>query len=209
MNGSDLLRDFIALWVVIDPISTMSIFLAATAGATDATRRAIIFRTIPISAAILIFFILFGQMLLDVMGISLVSFQIAGGIVLFLFSLSMIFADGDREARDESAPLDVMQTAIFPMAMPGIAGPGTMLTVMLLTDNRTFSAGEQVGTALMLMAVLLVTMLVLLLAGPIHNLIGKPGESIISRVMGMVLAAFSVDTVLNGLAEVGVVPGAV
>jgi len=203
MDPSALLRDFVTLWVVVDPIGTIPIFLAATAGLEAAQRRAVAFRGILVAGAILLFFLVFGQFLLEAMGISLVSFQIAGGIVLLLFALTMIFGQAKPAKELADVPVDHMQSAVFPVAIPSIAGPGAMLAIVLLTDNNRFSVTDQATTALLLGAVLLVTLVLMLLAAPVHKIIGSGGENIISRVMGMVLAAVAVDAVLNAFANLG------
>lgn len=196
------LRDFITLWVVVDPLGTVPVFLAATSGQTTSERRGVAIRAIVVAAGILLFFLICGQFLLEAMGISLVSFRIAGGMVLFVFALTMIFGT-PKPARDlEDAP-DKMQSAVFPVAIPSIASPGAMLAIVLLTDNNRFAVEEQVITSLLLGGVLLVTLIFMLLASPIHRLIGVSGENIISRVMGVILAAVAVDAVLHAFAQLG------
>lgn len=203
MNWADSLRDFITLWVVIDPIGSIPVFLAATAGLDAAKRRAVAIRGILVASAILLFFLICGQFLLEAMGISLISFQIAGGIVLLLFALTMIFGPGKPSTDMEDAPPDHMQSAVFPVAIPSIASPGAMLAIVLLTDNHRFSVADQAITAVMLGGVLMATLIFMLLAAPIHKLIGTGGENIISRVMGMVLAAVAVDSILTAFTQLG------
>lgn len=203
MNWTDSLRDFITLWVVIDPIGTIPVFLASTAGLEAAQRRAVAIRGIIVATAILLFFLICGQFLLEAMGISLISFQIAGGIVLLLFALTMIFGPAKPTTDLQDAPADHMQSAVFPVAIPSIASPGAMLAIVLLTDNHRFSAVDQAMTGIMLGGVLLATLVFMLAASPIHKLIGTGGENIISRVMGMVLAAVAVDSVLTAFTQLG------
>ena len=203
MDVHGLLREFVTLWVVIDPIGTVPVFLAATAGLKSAQRRAVALRATLVAAGILLFFLIFGQFLLEAMSISLVSFQIAGGIVLLLFALTMVFSEPKWTQELETIPRDHMQSAIFPLAIPSIASPGAMLAIVLLTDNNRFSVGDQVTTAIILASVLLVALLFMLVASPIHKVIGDSGESIISRVMGMVLATVAVDAVLSAFAQLG------
>ncbi len=203
MDLGELIRSFVTLWVVVDPIGTVPVFIAATAGLAAAQRRAVAIRAIIVAAAVLLFFLIFGQFLLEAMDISLVSFQIAGGIILLLFALTMIFGQPKSAGEMEDIPKDHMQSAVFPLAMPSIAGPGALLAVVLLTDNNRFSVADQIVTALVLGAVLIITLLFMLAAAPINKLIGSGGESIISRVMGMVLAAVAVDAVLNAFADLG------
>jgi len=199
-----LLTEFITLWVVIDPIGTVPVFLAATIGMSTAERLRVALRAILIAFLVLTSFIIGGQLVLEAVGIGLPSFKIAGGIVLFLFAMTMIF--GNSKPQDEIAALDRVQAAaVFPLAIPSIASPGAMLTVVILTDNDRFSIAQQATTAGIMAGVLAITLVLLLLATPIHRVIGITGEMIISRVMGMVLAAVAVDAVLQGFASLGLI----
>lgn len=202
---SQILHEFITLWVVIDPIGTLPVFLAVTAGLTPTQKRAIAFRAVLVSFGVLTVFILLGQIVLEALGIGFPAFQIAGGIVLFLFALSMIF--GHSKPEEEVAEAErVRQTSVFPVAIPSIASPGAMLTVVILTDNDRFSVAHQVMTTGVMALVLLATLAILLLAGPLFRVIGSTGAAVISRVMGMILAAVAVDAVLKGLSAIGAVP---
>jgi len=199
------LQEFVTLWVVIDPIGTLPVFLAVTTGLSAAQRRTVALRAVAISFGVLTLFIGLGQVVLDALGLALPSFQIAGGIVLFLFALTMIF--GHSKAETEIAEAErVRQTAVFPVAIPSIASPGAMLTVVILTDNDRFSISHQVVTASLMGLVLICTLLILLAAAPLHRVLGTTGEAVISRVMGMVLAAVAVDAVLRGFTAIGVLP---
>jgi len=199
------LQEFVTLWVVIDPIGTLPVFLAVTTGLSAAQRRTVALRAVAISFGVLTLFIGLGQVVLDALGLALPSFQIAGGIVLFLFALTMIF--GHSKAETEIAEAErVRQTAVFPVAIPSIASPGAMLTVVILTDNDRFSVSHQVVTASLMGLVLICTLLILLAAAPLHRVLGTTGEAVISRVMGMVLAAVAVDAVLRGFTAIGALP---
>ena len=191
------LRDATTLFVVIDPIGQIPLFLALTRNATDSERKRIALRCILISAIILGLFILGGQFLLGKLGISLASFQIAGGIVLFLFGLRMIF---EEEGKKEPHHLEVKQDiAVFPLAIPSIAGPGTMMAVVLATDRTRFGWVEQIGTTLILLVILGITYVFLRLAAPIQRLIGNTGANVISRVLGLILASLAVEKILEGI----------
>jgi len=205
LSPAQLLQEFVTLWVVIDPIGTLPVFLAVTTGLSAAQRRTVALRAVAISFGVLTLFIGLGQVVLDALGLALPSFQIAGGIVLFLFALTMIF--GHSKAETEIAEAErVRQTAVFPVAIPSIASPGAMLTVVILTDNDRFSVSHQVVTASLMGLVLICTLLILLAAAPLHRVLGTTGEAVISRVMGMVLAAVAVDAVLRGFTAIGVLP---
>jgi multiple antibiotic resistance protein len=203
MNPADLVRDFITIFVVVDPIGTVPVFVAATAGAPADRHRRIAVRAVAIAAGVLLFFVLFGQIVLEGIGISLASFQIAGGIILFLFALTMIFGETKPESEIAQIRDDPMQCAVFPLAIPSIASPGAMLAVVALTDNDRFSIAEQAVTVGLLGLVLLIALALMLAAAPLNRLIGAGGASVISRVMGMILASVAVDTVLRGLSEIG------
>jgi multiple antibiotic resistance protein len=200
---ASIFEQFVTLWVVIDPIGTIPVFVAVTAALDPAAHRWIAVQAALVAAGVLLFFLVAGQFLIDALGISLPAFQIAGGLILFLFALTMIFGDSkpERETAEATAD-DAPSPAIFPLAVPSIASPGAMLAVVLLTDNNRFSISEQVVTAGILMAVLACALVLMLLAGPILKLIGKGGAAIVSRVMGMILAAVAVDAVINAIFDI-------
>jgi multiple antibiotic resistance protein len=202
MSWSDAFQDFVKIWVVVDPVGTVPVFLAVTAGTTVEARRRVAVKAALTAAGILLFFLVLGQFLLGALEISLDSFQIAGGIVLFLFALTMIFgpAKPEREARLDPGPGD-HDVAVFPLAVPSIASPGAMLAVVVLTDNNRFSAPEQAVTALVMLVCVAATCALMLLAGPINRVIGLGGASVISRVMGIILAAVAVDGVLGAISD--------
>lgn len=147
---------------------------------------------------ILLFFVVAGEIILTAMGIPLSAFQIAGGIVLFLFALSMIFGESKPEEEVRMVE-DHNDTAIFPLAVPSIAGPGAMLAAVLLTENARFNIWDQVQTVAMMLLVLVVVCLLMLGASSIHKIIGSSGASVVSRVMGLILAAVATTNTLNGI----------
>ncbi len=203
----DLLERFITLWVVIDPIGTVPVFIAVTAAMTAGERRRTALLATLVSLGVLLFFLVLGQLLIDALGISLLSFQVAGGIVLFLFALTMIFGepkpDADLHATDvDAGNVERPSPAIFPLAVPSLASPGAMLAIVILTDNRQFAIAEQAVTACVLAAVLAIAWLFMWLADPIIRLIGNSGAAIVSRVMGMILASVAADTVLSAMLEI-------
>ena len=200
----DIWKDLITLVAVVDPIGTIPIYLTATAGMTVAAKRKVAVRATLISAGVLTAFIVVGQIVLNAMGISLSAYEVAGGIVLFLFALQMVFDPGDRaQDADQSRGQDV---AVFPVAIPSMAGPATMMAVVILTDNSRFSIMEQVQTSVELYAVLALTLVMMLAATPIQRLIGDGGVNIVRRVMGLILAALAVQTVVDGIKQL-VSPG--
>jgi multiple antibiotic resistance protein len=192
-----ILFDLVTLWVTIDPIGTLPVFIGLTEGLEARARRRAAVKSVLIAGAILLVFLALGEYLLAALQIRLVSFQIAGGIVLFLFALTMVFGKSqtDKDAGAESGH----DIAVFPLAMLSIATPGAMLAVVLLTDNSRFNIAEQVQTAGALAVVLAAQLGLLLCANSIVRLIGRSGANILSRVMGMILAAAAVETVVSAL----------
>lgn len=199
MSWTTLFEEFVTIWVVVDPIGTIPVFLAFTAGMEPKQRIKVALQAVFTAAGILFFFIIFGQLLMDELGISLISFRISGGIIMFLFALTMVFGDSKPQIEVQENTTTGQNVAIFPLAVPSIASPGAMLAVVVLTDNNRFSLPEQSLTALMMLLVLAATLVLLMLANPIHRLIRESGASIISRVMGMILAAVAADIVLEGI----------
>ena len=188
-------QDALIIWATIDPIGTMALFAALTARLTPEKRRRTAFKAIAYAAVVLVGSIVIGQVILSAMGIRLVSFQLAGGIILFLFGLQMIFSSDSQQAAKEPEH----DMAVFPLAIPATATPGAILAVILLTDNQVHPITVQVGTALIMLCVLGVTLILLLLSERIIKIIGTSGASILTRVMGMILAALSVELVMNAL----------
>lgn len=195
---ASLFEQFVILWVVIDPIGTIPVFVAVTAGMAPRALRRTAMQAAGVAALVLMFFLVFGQFLIDALGISLPAFQIAGGLILFLFALTMIFGQAMNGAGAVNERGDGMP-AIFPLAVPSLASPGAMLAIVLLTDNNRFSIPEQAITAAMMVLVLLVALVCMLMAGPILRVIRRSGAAIVSRVMGMVLAAVAVDNVIEAV----------
>ena len=201
MDWDIVLKEFISLWVVIDPIGSVPVFIAVTAGLSASQKRGIAIKATVIAAAILLFFLIAGQILLEGVNIHLEAFQIAGGIVLFLFALTMIFGESKIEEEKKQISGSHSHLAVFPLAVPSLASPGAMLAVVMLTDNHRYSVPEQLFTAGAMLAVLASTLILFFLAAPIQRLIGDSGASIVSRVMGLVLASVAVDNVLRGLSS--------
>jgi multiple antibiotic resistance protein len=192
------LSEFVTLFIVVNPISALPMFLGVTKGFDAPTRLRVALIAVLVSFGVLVCFIIGGGIVLEKMGISLRSFQIAGGIILFLVALDMV--RGGNYAPPAAADTDrASSVAIYPLAIPKLAGPGTMLTVVLLTDDHRFDIVQLSLTTTVLAVVLMITFAVLCLAAPIARLIGNAGINIISRVMGMILVALAVRTVLSAL----------
>ena len=203
------LSAFVTFFVVIDPPGCAPIFASLTRGASAAHRRAMAVRSTLVAAAILLVFALFGEDLLRTLGISLDAFRTAGGIMLFLIALEMVFekrtqrreerADEiTRKAAEEARPLEAEDISVFPMGIPMIAGPGSIATVMLLV-SRSNGLVESAVVLAALGATLALTMLALLAAGPMMRVLGQKLEAMITRVLGVILAALAAQFVIDGL----------
>jgi multiple antibiotic resistance protein len=194
----------ITFLVIIDPPGCAPIFAGLTRGATPAHRRAMAIRSAIIAWAILMFFALLGRPLLHWLGISLASFRIAGGIMLFFIALDMVF-ERRTERREKRANAveqtpEVEDISVFPMAMPMIAGPGSIASAMLWVSR----ADEIAAVAVVLAAitvVILLTLGTLLAAGPLMRLIGDKVEAAITRILGVILAALAAQFVIDGLKQ--------
>ena len=195
-----LVVQFVVLWAVIDPIGSIPVYLTKTVGLSVEDRRKIARKAVMISAGILIFFLIAGQALLEAMQIPLPAFQIAGGLVLLLFALTMIFGEGKPE-QEIKLSSNLNELAVYPLAVPSIASPGAMMAIVLLTDNHRFSLFDQTMTTLIMLSVLLITYLLFLAANRIQRWIGNTGAAVISRVMGLILAAVAINNMLVGIRD--------
>lgn len=195
-----LVVQFVVLWAVIDPIGSIPVYLTKTVGLSVEDRRKIARKAVMISAGILIFFLIAGQALLEAMQIPLTAFQIAGGLVLLLFALTMIFGEGKPE-QEIKLSSNLSELAVYPLAVPSIASPGAMMAIVLLTDNHRFSLFDQTMTTLIMLSVLLITYLLFLAANRIQRWIGNTGAAVISRVMGLILAAVAINNMLVGIRD--------
>ncbi|WP_237066923.1 MarC family protein [Microbulbifer guangxiensis] len=197
---NDWISSFVFFFAVIDPVGTLPVFIAVTSRHADWQKRKIALLAVLVAAAILLFFLMAGQYLLETIGVPLSAFQVAGGVVLFLFALTMIFGEGKPE-QEVGIVKGGHETAIFPLAVPSIASPGAMLAAVVLTDNYRFDPIHQFRTATAMFAVLGIVLLLLLTAQWIFRFIGDAGASIVSRVMGLILASVATTNVLLGIQQ--------
>jgi multiple antibiotic resistance protein len=191
-----IVRDFMMIWTTIDPIGNVAIFSALTASYTIAERRGIARRASIYAALILVVAVVLGQIILDAVGVRMLSLQVAGGIILFLFAVKMLFGEMDEGAPSADPNRDL---AVFPMAVPSIAGPGAIMAVIILTDNDVYTIPQQAQTAAVLLVVLALNYLALRLSDPILRVIGKQGAAVLIRVMGILLASLAVEIVMKAL----------
>lgn len=193
---------FVSLLVIIDPPGCAPIYASLTTGASAAQRRNMAIRSVIVAGAILLVFALFGKQLLGLLGISLDAFRIAGGLMLFLIALDMVFEKRtqrrEERAKEIRATPEIEDVSIFPMAMPMIAGPGSIASVMLLV-SRSNNTQEMLTVLGALAAVLVLTLIALLAAGPLMRLVGEKIEAVITRLLGVLLAALAAQFVVDGI----------
>ncbi len=193
---------FVTFFVVIDPPGCAPIFASLTAGADAAHRRMMALRSTAIAASILLFFALFGEDLLDALGISLAAFRIAGGIMLFLIALEMVFERRtqrrENRVNEVNATPEIEDISVFPMAIPMIAGPGSIASVMLLMA-RSEGLPQSLVVLGALAAILVLTLVALLAAGPLMRFLGHKVEAMITRILGVILAALAAQFVIDGI----------
>ncbi len=192
---------FVTFLVVIDPPGCAPIFASLTSGTDPAHRRGMAIRSVLIASGILLFFALLGEDLLRALGISLSAFRIAGGIMLFLIAIDMVFEKRTerRENRaQEVSASEAEDVSVFPMAIPMIAGPGSIASVMLLMA-RSDGLQQSLLVLAALAATLVLTLLALLASGPLMRLLGNKMEAMITRLLGVILAALAAQFVIDGI----------
>ena len=196
-----IFNSFVTLLVVVDPLGMAPIFAALTRGYSEKRKREAAIRGTVLGTVILLVFAFAGDVLLEALGISIPAFRIAGGILLFLLALDMIFASHSglrsKSVRQQEEDAYEHDISVFPLAIPLLAGPGAITTVLLYTSER--SAAELAVFVAVLLAVLLLTLFSLLLAPRIMQLFGETGSDVLTRVLGVLLAALAVQFVLDGI----------
>lgn len=194
---------FFTLFVVIDPIGVTPLFVALTQGNNPKERRNISLRANAIALFILLIFTITGDSILRSIGVGIPAFRIAGGLLLFLIAVEMLF-ERRTERRDKQAEVDDgPDPSVFPLATPLLAGPGAIASIVLMTGSGGgWSATLSVGAAVL--SVLFIALILFQFASPIERLFGKTGINVITRIMGMLLAALSVQFVIDGFVDLGV-----
>jgi multiple antibiotic resistance protein len=188
----------VTLFVILDPVATVPVFLVVTAGLDRRRQLLVAFYALVVAFLVMLFFIIVGPGLLNALHIPMPSFQLAGSIVL-LFGLRMVLGKVIEDAQGLPADTTPLQRAVFPLAIPGIAGAGAIMTVMLLTDYKTRSFSEQVATTSILVLCLALLFGVFTAAGVISRVLGKPGIEIVSRVFGLILASIAVTNMIAAI----------
>ena len=203
-----MITAFATMVVIIDPFAIGPMFLALTPGMTASQRRRIAWRSVFIAGLLLLVFAAFGEAVLGFIGISMPAFRVAGGILLFLTALDMLFdrRTKRREGQAEAQADDHDDPSVFPLAIPLIAGPGSIASVILLTGEKPGVEGLVTVMAITF-GVLIIMGLTMQASGYLERVLGKVGINVITRLLGMLLAALSVQFVLDGLSAFGFTPG--
>ena len=219
---NDVFTAFVTLFVVIDPIGLAPLFVALTQGAAADERRRIGIVAVAVAAAILTLFGLVGEAALGFLGISMAAFRISGGLLLFLIALEMVFErrtqrrerqgqnarhddgqDDRAHATAESDDAPRHDPSVFPLATPLLAGPGAIASLILLLGRQQGDLAGQLAVFAVLYALLLLVLAAFFLGGVIERLLRRTGVLVVTRLLGMILAALAVQFVLDGLADFG------
>ena len=204
LDSAFLITAFATLFVVIDPPGLVPLFIALTQGMDNARRRAMAQRACIIATVMLMLFGLMGEALLGFIGISMPAFRIAGGILLFLTALDMLFERRTQRREGQHADPD-HDPSVFPLATPLIAGPGAIATMILLVGQSGPGWAGTIAVMGLLLAMMLATFLFLLASPPLERLLGRTGTIVITRLLGMLLAALSVQFVIDGVRGTGLI----
>ncbi|MDU9003764.1 MarC family protein [Sedimentitalea todarodis] len=207
IDSAFLVTTFVTLFVIIDPFALAPLFLALTHGKSAQERRAIAVRACLTSMGILTVFAAFGESVLNFAGISMPAFRVAGGLLLFLTALDMLFERRTKRREnqaEESEEEDGHDPSVFPLAIPLIAGPGSIASMILLTGQSPGLQGLVLVVAVMI-AVVTLSLISFLASGMMERVLGKTGINVITRLLGMLLAALAVQFVLDGLRDFGFV----
>lgn len=202
MDISFIIKTFITFFTVIDPLGLVPVVLVILANNSLKERKQIITRAVIIGALVIFIFALLGKVLIESLGIGLYAFNIAGGVLLFLIALDMLFGrtPGTRETPiEEKEAISSSDVSVFPLAIPMIAGPGTIATTILSSDNASGNNMNILILAVVLILILLIAWIVMIKSSLIMKFIGRTGILVFSRILGIILAALAVQYILNGI----------
>lgn len=194
------INEFILLFVAIDPIGAVPLLAALTRTMDEPARRRLVTRGVTIAACVLFSFAIFGQILLTALGVSFASFRIAGGVLLFLVGVQMVFQAHAADDKHHAGEFSGRDLAIFPIALPYIAGPGAILAVMVVMRGAP-DVSNFMLKCVTLAAVMGATLWLLLSTSKLNKLLGRTGSEVIARVMGILLAALAAESVVRGILE--------
>ncbi|PCI64240.1 MAG: MarC family transcriptional regulator [Kordiimonadales bacterium] len=195
------IASFVALFVIIDPIGIAPVFAGLTQGTTDSHKRKMAIKGTLVGTAILVFFALAGEPFLGALGISLDALRIAGGIMLFIIALEMVFEKRMERKESSAAKLDEHfdDISVFPVGLPLIAGPGAIATIMLLVADYEGDVAAQGGILAALGLVMLISLIVFFAAGKIMDFLGPTVNAVLTRLLGVILAALAAQFILDGI----------
>ncbi len=199
MEFEFFIKSFMALFIIIDPIGITPVFIALTQGMGKKVRRRIALRSIAVSAFVISLFIIFGETVLGFIGISMPAFRIAGGILLFLTALDMLFQRRSKRRENQTENDLIDDPSVFPLAIPLITGPGAIATVILITGSKP-GLVEILSLGYIYTSVFTVFVFFSAADG-IEKLLGKTGIDVLTRLLGMLLAALSVQFVIEGIVD--------
>lgn len=203
MSAAEIVTAFVALFVVIDPIGLTPLYIALTRGMTPEQRYRVGVRALVVAFGLLLVFSLTGQALLSAIGIGIPAFRISGGILLFLTAIDMLFERRterrERRSNEAAAAPDLPDPSIFPLAMPLIAGPGALTTLILLVTRHGATPATLLTLNLVVLALLGLTFLLFRLSDRVERLLGHTGIVVVTRLLAILLAALAVQFVLDGL----------
>lgn len=205
MSFAEYIPAFVALFVIIDPIGLAPLFVAMTQGMTSKQRRAVAIRACLVALGLLTLFGLSGEAVLNFLGISMPAFRIAGGLLLFLTALDMLFERRTQRRQDQAEQPQTDDPSVFPLAIPLIAGPGSIATMILLTGQEGADFAHVAMIHGVMALVLACVFALFLLAAPLERLLGPTGINVVTRLLGMLLAALSVQFVIDGLRDLSVI----
>jgi multiple antibiotic resistance protein len=196
---SDIFHELVTLVVILDPLATVPVFLAVTAGLPAARARRVAFYAVGVSFGILAGAAATGQILLEALGVPMASFQLAGSVILFLLGLKMVNGELMKEIASFPADASPLERAVYPLATPIVAGAGAVLTVVMLTDNATRSVAEQIRTVGLVAIALGINLLCFLIGSSLFRFLGRTGIEAMTRIFGLVLAAVAVHGIVTAL----------
>jgi multiple antibiotic resistance protein len=196
---------FVTLFVIIDPVGLAPLFVALTQGMTARQRRKVAVRACLVALGLLTLFGVAGEAVLNFLGISMPAFRIAGGVLLFLTALDMLFERRAQRRQGQADSAHPEDPSVFPLAIPLIAGPGAIASMILLTGQEGGEALHVLAVHVVMLLVLLVVFLLFMLAAPLERLLGPTGINVVTRLLGMLLAALSVQFVIDGMRDLQVI----
>ncbi len=192
---------FIALFVIIDPVGIAPVFAGLTQGTSASHQRKMAFKGVLIGTLILVFFAFVGEPFLAALGISIDALRVAGGLMLFIIALEMVFEKRSERKKEAAEKMDEFfeDVSVFPVALPLLAGPGAITTIMLAVADAGSDTVAQLAVTAALLVVMLVSLIIFLAAGPVMNALGPTVNAVLTRLLGVILAALATQFILDGL----------